>query len=107
MPWGFTMPVIHLYLYLEGLANEVQHILQQCRKRRGLAIIDYVHVGVVQDPLDKLTDAVTMFSQTIKKRVRIVDFSPNPLDVTPESCSFVCSLGRIYIFDVYMALQCL
>lgn len=90
-------------LYLEGLANEVQHILQCRRREHNFAIMDYVHVGLVQDKNDKLTCALILFSSVIKQRVRIITFSPNPLpDVPPQAHSFICSLDNTYTFDVYM-----
>ncbi len=89
-------------LYLEGMANEVIHICQQARKRRKYAIMDNVHIGLVQSTSNKLTSAIYMFVDRIKERVRIVNFSPNPLpDVEPESFEFK-HLGKTFDFDLYM-----
>ncbi len=91
------------YLYLEGLANEVMHILQQHRRKSGFAIMDNVDVCLVQTTSDKLTSGILMFVDTIIERVRIVDFYPNPhLNVEPQTYKFTCYFGHTYTFDVYM-----
>ncbi len=91
------------YLYLEGLANEVMHILQQHRKKLKLAIMDNVDVCLVQTTCDKLTSSIYCFVDAIIERVRIIDFHPNPcFDMEPQACKFTCCFGHIYTFDLYM-----
>ncbi len=91
------------YLYLEGLANEVMHILQRHRRQSGLAIMDDVDVCLVQTTSDKLTSSILMFVDTIVKRVRIVSFYPNPhFDVEPKTYTFTCRFGHTYTYDIYM-----
>ena len=95
-------------LHLEWLANEVIHALQNRRRELGLAIMDNVHVGVVQDPLDKLTSAIYCFVDAIVDRVRITYFSPNPLPgVEPVSHTFgtdspAYNKPLSFTFDIYM-----
>jgi hypothetical protein len=91
------------YLYLEGLANEVMHILQQHRKKLGLAIMDDVDVCLVQTTFDKLTSSIYCFIDAIIERVRIIDFYPNPhFSIEPQACKFTCCFGHTYTFDIYM-----
>jgi len=93
-------------LYLEGLANEAQHILQQYRRERNFAIMDKVLVGLVQNRSNKLTSALLLFGAKIVERVRIICFSPNPLpNIKPQTHSFMCPFGHTYVFDVYMEKQ--
>lgn len=91
------------YLYLEGLANEVMHILQRHRRQSGFAIVDYVDVCLVQTTSDKLTSSILMFVDTIVERVRIVNFYSNPhFDVESKTYMFTCHFGHTYTFDIYM-----
>jgi len=101
------MKILESYtLYLEGLANEVQHILQRCRRERNFAVMDEVDVGLVQNKSDKLTSALLLFGTEIAERVRIIRFSPNPLpNVKSRTCNFVCPFGHTYVFDIYMITQ--
>jgi hypothetical protein len=95
-------------LHLEWLANEVVHALQNHRRALGLAIMDHVHVGVVQDPIDRLTSAIYCFVDAIVERVRIVHFSPNPMPgIEPTSYTFgtdspAYSKPLSFTFDIYM-----
>ena len=91
------------YLYLEGLANEVMHILQRHRRQSGFAIMDNVDVCLVQTTSDKLTSSILMFADTIVERVRIIDFYPNPhFNIEPTTYMFTCHFGHTYTFDIYM-----
>lgn len=91
-------------LYLEGLANEVMHIMQRHRKNyMRLDLMDKVDVWLVQSEMNTLTGALLQFVDAIKERVRIVNFRCNkPWGWTMQPYSFTCSLGHEYTFDLYM-----
>lgn len=91
-------------LYLEGLANEVMHIMQRHRKDyMRLDIMDKVDVWLVQPEMNTLTSSLLQFVRAIKERVRIENFySHKPWGWTMQPYSFTCSLGHKYTFDLYM-----
>jgi len=91
-------------LYLEGLANEVMHILQRHRKNfMQLDIMDKVDVWLVQSEMNVLTSALSQFSEQIKERIRIINFYPNkPCLMSMQSYTFTCSLGHEFTFELYM-----
>jgi len=92
-------------LYLEGLANELMHLLQSHRKACLFEIMDMVDVWLVQSAPDRLTSSIYQYIDTIVERIRIVKFYPKPPDdenLVKKSYTFTCSLGHKYTFDVYM-----
>ena len=99
---GFEPDELGYLLYLEGLARELSHLLQNQRKQMGLDVLDYVDVGVVQDPCNQLTTAALVFSQYLKEKARIRRFLPNPLGGADcQSHCVTCSLGNKYEFTTY------
>jgi hypothetical protein len=67
------------YLFLEGIANELMHILQQRRKEIKLDLMDWIDIAVVEDKSSDLTSAIQVFVDEIVSRCRIKFFSPNPI----------------------------
>ena len=90
-------------LYLEGLANELIHLLQRQRRGLKLDIIDKVNIGLVQNNPDRLTSAIYIFVNKIIERIRIVDFYPNPLPgVKVQKYNFIDHFKKPFTFDIYM-----
>ncbi len=91
-------------LYLEGLANEVMHIMQRHRKNyMRLDLMDKVDVWLVQSETDVLTGALLQFVDAIRERVRIVNFHCNkPWGWTMQPYEFNCSFDHTFTFELYM-----
>jgi hypothetical protein len=67
------------YLHLEGIANELMHVIQQKRKEIKLELSDRVDVAIVEERASNLTSAIMVFADEIIDRCLIKSFSPNPL----------------------------
>lgn len=72
--WGY-------YLFLEGIANEIMHIVQLKRKEMKLELMDWIDMAIVEDKTTDLTSAIMAFVDEIVDRCRIKMFSPNPIEV--------------------------
>ena len=72
------------YLYLEGIANELMHVIQQKRKEIKLQLVDWIDVVIDEVTSTQLTSACMQFGAEIKERCRIKIFAPNPASVVSE-----------------------
>jgi hypothetical protein len=94
------------YLYLEGIANELSHILQTKRKEMGLSLLDWVDVAVVENPLTKLSTAVLTFVNEIVDRCRIKLFLMNPLKAEGARLwkdeKIEDAFHNFFIYDLYI-----
>ena len=69
------------YLHLEGIANELMHVIQQKRKEIKLELSDRVDVSIVEERSSNLTSAIMVFADEIIDRCLIKLLSPNPIMV--------------------------
>jgi hypothetical protein len=94
------------YLYLEGMANELMHSIQQRRKEMKLELLDYVDVAIVESEVSKLTSAIHNCLQAIVDRCRIKIFSPNPLSEEGTRLwkgeTIVDAFQRSFSYDLYI-----
>jgi hypothetical protein len=89
-------------LYLEGLSNELIHLIQSYRKKLKLDILADIDVAIIENPITKLTSAIYVFNEKIVNKCRIRQFKPISLDNIQfsEYTSVVDYKNNIFPFDL-------